>query len=175
MEDRFGAITEALVRHKGLVIDGESRARVLDEVSKALDQAASQLKKHADGDYSPDPRANRFPTFQNPAEKRSNSLTMTAMFEAWEKEAIQLNRASATPNRYRSVFANFRSFLGHDDATKVTPEDIIQFKDARLGEGISGKTIKDADLAALKSVFGWAVENKRLPKRRKLTKKRKVQ
>ncbi len=164
MEDRFGAMTDALVRHKGLVIDQESRSRVLHEVSRALDQAASQLKKYADGDYSPDPRANRFPAYKSPTEKRDNSLTMTAMFEAWEKEALQLNRASATPNRYRSVFANFRSFLKHDDATKVTAEDVIRFKDARLGEGIAGKTIKDADLAALKSAFGWAVENKRLPK-----------
>jgi integrase len=164
MEDRFGAMTDALVRHKGLSINDESRERVVHEVSKALDQAASQLKKNADGDYSPDPRANRFPIFKSPAEKRTSSLTMTAMFEAWEKEALQLNRASATPNRYRSVFTNFRSFLGHDDATKVTPEDVIRFKDARLEEGISGKTIKDADLAALKSVFGRAVENKRLPK-----------
>jgi len=163
MEDRFGAMTDALVRSKGLVIDGESRERVLIEVSKGLDQAASQLKKFADGDYSPDPRANRFPAFHKPSQKRSDVLTMTAMFGAWEKEAMQLNRASATPNRYRSVFTSFRAFLGHDDATKVTVEDVIRFKDARLAEGISGKTIKDADLAALKSVFGWAVENKRLP------------
>jgi hypothetical protein len=51
------------------------------------------------------------------------------------------------PNRYRSVFTNFRFFLGHDDATKVTAEDVIRFKDARLGEGISGKTRKDAVLS----------------------------
>ncbi len=163
MDDRFGPITDSIVRHKGLVIDTESRERVLIEVSKGLDQAAYQIKKFADGDYSPDPRANRFPAFKSPVEKRSNTLTMTAMFGAWEKEALQLNRASATPNRYRSVFANFRAFLAHDDATRVTAEDVIRFKDARLAEGISGKTIKDADLAALKSVFGWAVENKRLP------------
>ena len=31
-----------------------------------------------------------------------------------------------------------------------------------MAEGISGKTIKNGDLAALNSVFGWAVENKRL-------------
>jgi integrase len=163
MEDRFGAMTDALVTSKGLVIDKESRERVLVEVGKALDQAASQLKRFADGDYSPDPRANRFPAFHKPSERQSHALTMTAMFEAWEKEAMQLNRASATPNRYRSVFTNFRGFLGHNDAMKVTAEDVIRFKDARLAEGISGKTIKDADLAALKSVFGWAVENKRLP------------
>jgi integrase len=162
MEDRFGPLTDALLRGKGLVLCEDSRERVLSEVSKALDQAASQIKKFADGDYAPDPRANRFPAFQKPSEKRPHSFTMTAMFAAWEKEAIQLNRASATPNRYRSVFTNFRAFLGHDDATKITAEDVIRFKDARLAEGISGKTIKDADLAALKSVFGWAVENKRL-------------
>jgi site-specific recombinase XerD len=68
---------------------------------------------------------------------------MTAHFEAWEKEAVLLNRAKATLNRYRSVFANFRAFLEHDDATKVTAEDVIRFKDARLTEGIKGKTINE--------------------------------
>jgi hypothetical protein len=164
MEERFGNLTDALLGGRGLVLDKDSRERVLQEVSKSLDQAASQLKKNADGDYSPDPRANRFPAYEKRSEKQSNVLTMTALFYAWEKEALQLKRASATPNRYRSVFATLRAFLGHDDAGAVTPEDIIRFKDARLADGISGKTLKDADLAALKSVFGWAVENKRLSK-----------
>jgi len=132
MEERFGPFVDAIVQGKGLALDRESRQRVLVEVGKALTQAASQVKKFADGDYSPDPRANRFPAFEKQSEKRSNTLTMTALFDAWEREAAQLNRASATANRYRSVFANFHTFLEHDDAARVTPEDVIRFKDARL-------------------------------------------
>ena len=52
--------------------------------------------------------------------------------------------------------------LGHDDARKVTPKDVVRFKDVRLTE-VSGRTVKDGDLAALKTIFGWAKTNQRLP------------
>jgi site-specific recombinase XerD len=63
----------------------------------------------------------------------------------------------------------FVAFLKHDDAGRVTPEDVVAFKDARLaeisprnGKAISPKTIKDSDLAGLKAIFAWAVRNKRM-------------
>jgi integrase len=47
---------------------------------------------------------------------------------------------------------------------------VLRFKDSRLreinprtGRPVSTKTIKDSDLAGLKSVFGWAVANRRIP------------
>ena len=62
-----------------------------------------------------------------------------------------------------------RLFLGHDDATQVTPEHVVGFKDHRLSsinprtkKPISAKTVKDSDLSALKTLFGWAVSNHRL-------------
>jgi integrase len=54
-------------------------------------------------------------------------------------------------------------FLDQQDASKLTPEDVVRFKNHRLANGISAKTVKDSDLAALKTVFGWAVSNKLLP------------
>jgi site-specific recombinase XerD len=52
--------------------------------------------------------------------------------------------------------------LGHDEASGVTPEDIVRFKDVRIQNGVSPKTIKDSDLAGLKAVFGWAVMNRHM-------------
>jgi integrase len=52
----------------------------------------------------------------------------------------------------------------------VTPEDIVRFKDHRLasinprtGRPLSPKTVKDSDLSGLKTLFGWAVSNRKLP------------
>jgi hypothetical protein len=53
------------------------------------------------------------------------------------------------------------AFLGHDDAVKVTPDDVIRFKDHRLSE-VSPKTVNDGDLAALKTILGWGRTNRRL-------------
>lgn len=65
--------------------------------------------------------------------------------------------------------AAFVSYLGHDDASRVTRDDVVGFKDHRLastnprnGRPISAKTVKDSDLAALKTVFGWAKANGRM-------------
>jgi integrase len=53
--------------------------------------------------------------------------------------------------------------LGHDEANRVTAEDVVAYKDHRLAKGLSAKTVKDSDLAALKTVLGWAVTNRLLP------------
>lgn len=54
------------------------------------------------------------------------------------------------------------TFLKHDTASRVTTEDVIRFKDYRVQSGVSPKTVKDSDLAGLKTVFGWAVTNRRM-------------
>lgn len=61
-------------------------------------------------------------------------------------------------------------FLGHDDALRIGPTDIVAFKDHRLttpsprsGRLASPKTVRDSDLAALRTLFGWAVMNHLLP------------
>jgi len=55
------------------------------------------------------------------------------------------------------------AYLGHDDPQKVSRENILGFKAHRLatinprtGKPISGKTVKDSDLVALKAIFRWA-------------------
>jgi site-specific recombinase XerC len=65
--------------------------------------------------------------------------------------------------------AKFVAFLRHDDASRVTPQDVIAFKDHRLKtidprshKPISPKTVKDNDLAGLKTIFAWSVSNQRV-------------
>ncbi len=55
------------------------------------------------------------------------------------------------------------------DALRVTKHDILRFKGNRLatvnprtGRTISAKTVKDSDLASLKTIFGWAASNDRM-------------
>ena len=65
--------------------------------------------------------------------------------------------------------ASFVAFLKHDDASRVTAEDVIGFKDYRLQsinprtkKPISAKTVRDSDLTGLRAVFEWAVANRRM-------------
>lgn len=57
------AVDRLLAQH-GLNIDAGSQARLLIAISEASEQAAAQLKRNAEGDYSPDPKASRFPEWK---------------------------------------------------------------------------------------------------------------
>lgn len=56
----------------------------------------------------------------------------------------------------------FGDFLGHDDASRISNDDVQRFKEHRHEQGASIKTVRDSDISALKSVLGWAVGNARL-------------
>ena len=53
-------------------------------------------------------------------------------------------------------------FLGHDDAAAVTPADVLAYKEHRVEQGRSMKTVSGSDIAGLRSVFQWAVDNRKL-------------
>jgi integrase len=104
-----------------------------------------------------------------PAPSEAASVTLTGIIEGWWTEAKATGRKPSTYESYRNTVAGLVVFLGHDDAKRVTPEDIVRFKDYRLastnprtGKPVSAKTVKDSDLAALKTLFGWAVSNRKL-------------
>lgn len=105
----------------------------------------------------------------------SSSLTkekvsITSIFKDWWEEARAAGRKPSTHESYSNTINCFVAFLEHDDATQVAPEHVVAFKDYRLtsinprtGKRIAAKTVKDSDLSALKTLFGWAVTNRRIP------------
>ncbi|MCW6511918.1 DUF6538 domain-containing protein [Lichenifustis flavocetrariae] len=98
-----------------------------------------------------------------------DALTFANLLEAWWTEAKAVGRKPSTYESYRNTFVTFVEFLGHEDAARVTESDVVAFKDHRLstpskrtGKPPSAKTVKDSDLSALKTLFGWAVTNRKL-------------
>jgi integrase len=96
-------------------------------------------------------------------------VTLTGILDGWWREAQSTGRKPSTHESYSNTVAGLVAFLGHDDAKLVSPEDIVRFKDhrlssinARTGKPISAKTVKDSDLSGLKTLFGWAVANRKL-------------
>jgi integrase len=149
---------------------------LLNEIAKALRQAFEARQRKAGGDYRADPMAERFPTTTNganqespPSSSSSKRASLTDILDGWWREAKAAGRKPSTYESYRNSMASLVAFLRHDDAARVTPEDILRFKDHRLAainprtkKPVSAKTVKDSDLAGLKTVFGWAVSNRRL-------------
>jgi integrase len=179
LEAVLGPIVDRLLLSKGIAaVDPECRPVLLDAFAMALRDAFEKRQRNAVGDFTPDPKAIRFPEWTTPIssppqDKPSGAkpvVSLKGLVESWWQEAKATGRKPSTYESYRNTVANFAAFLGHDDATKVTPEDVLRFKDYRLasvhprtGKPVSAKTVKDSDLSALKAVFGWAVVNRKLP------------
>ena len=166
MEERFGQMADGLLASQGIITDDESRRVLIREIERALTQAAKKLELNAEGDYRPDPDANRFPPWRGDAQAASSNggaKTIKEVFEGWKLEAKAAELTQKTIKEYQSVITRFIDLLGHDDAQLVSPADVVRWKDKRLADGRAAKTVKDVDLSALKSVFGWAERNHILP------------
>ena len=167
LEKPLGPPVDRLLLSKGIrSVDSDSRSIVLSAFWKALRDAFASRRKNIEGDYSDDPKAKRFPEWE--ASSRglpvpiASGGSLTGLVEDWWKEAKAAGRKPSTYESYRNTMAKLVAILKHDDARKVTPDDIVRFKDVRIESGVSPKTVKDSDLAGLKTVFGWAVMNRRM-------------
>jgi len=183
MERAFGRGADELLSAKALIVDAESRARLLEAIARVKRDVAIVLERRAGGDYAPDPGAAKFPAWQAPAttkptpQKAKNvtgvgngKTSLTGIVTDWWKEAQAAGVKPSTYESYRNTVNNFVAFLGHDDALQVTPMDVVGFKAHRLasinprtGKPISAKTVKDSDLAGLRTIFEWAKPNRGLP------------
>jgi hypothetical protein len=168
LENRFGGLADVILARRGLVIDEDSRERLLVQVAKAMLDAASRLHANAGGDYRPDTNRERFPAFESTQVEQPNkprqlpSVSLNGLLEDWWAVSQKLGRSVRTYEGYGTTFRQFSAFVGHDDASKITTEDVRKFRDHRLEAGIKPKTVRENDLASLRSVLGWAVEEGRL-------------
>jgi len=162
LEARFGSLVDRALAEKGIVeTDQGSRRLILKEFARSAAQGLNvHSRKLADADYSPDPNANRFPPWKDTGSPQS-AVSLVGLPESWWAEATLTGHSESTREAYERAFRQLADFLGHDDATRVSAADVIAFKDHRL-QAVSPRTVKDTDLSALKSVFRWAVDNRKL-------------
>ena len=155
----------------GIAIDDQNRRTMALALATAIQRASLTLAKLARGELDDSQRRDliRLPVSQTrglPAEEGAKGAplrdSLSALVEDWWKEAKVAGRKPSTYESYQKTMAKLTSFLEHDQASLVTPADIVRFKDHRLLGGASAKTVKDSDLAGLKTVFGWALMNRRM-------------
>jgi integrase len=166
LERRFGRMADAILVTQGIVTDAKSRWSLIQELPRALTQAATKLQRNADGDYRPDPNAERFPAWEGVTKagaskaKSDGRLTFDGLFERWQAERTP---SASTVTTWAGYVRALRKHVGHDDPGKVTKADLVAWKDALIAAGNSPKGIRDGQLAAAKALFTYAVENDWLP------------
>ena len=83
---------------------------------------------------APDPIAGRFPAWPSSSFDKAPSLTLPELVELWWTEAKAIGRKPATYSNYKRAFEHLARYLKHDDARRVTAEDIVGFKVLASGE-----------------------------------------
>jgi integrase len=169
LEEPLGPLVNRLLRAKGIHrVTAQTRSILLSAFWAALRDAFESRQRNAEGDYSPDVKANRFPEWQHADKPRATdgaAVSLKGLVDGWWIEAKALGRKPSTHESYSNTMAGFVAYLGHDDAGRVTKAQVIGFKEHRLatltrfGRNVTPKTVKDSDLAGLKAVFGWAKAN----------------
>jgi integrase len=157
MEARFGKMTDAFLARRGVVTDNASRGKLIEWTSRDLSEAARKLSRNADGDFAPDDYAKRFQPFER-ASSRATGRSLTGLVEAWHKAALDRGVTKRDATRTKQRFDKLVAFLEHDDASRVTKQDIVRWRDHRLARKISVKTINDSDIASFSNVFNWGAE-----------------
>ncbi|WP_421952199.1 phage integrase N-terminal SAM-like domain-containing protein [Pelagibacterium sp.] len=143
-----------------------SRERVLEAFRSALYQGLAQRKRNAEGDFTPDPRASRFPPLEvghQVSGTKSSRQTITGLAEAWWEEARAAGRSQSTYEAYARAAKQLATFLRRDDARTVTTQNIMDFTAHRRDQGASAKTINQGDLSALNVLFDWGRRRGRVP------------
>src|SRR5207247_877028 len=111
----------------------ESRDLILTAFCQALKDAFESRKRNAEGDYSADPKSGRFPewTPQQSAAPASAKVFLKGLVDSWWHEAKATGRKPSTYESYSHTVALLADFLKHDDAGRVTRNDVVAFKDHR--------------------------------------------
>jgi integrase len=86
-------------------------------------------------------------------------LTFEAVIQGWLVEKKPNRKTEYT---WRKVMKQLSDFLGHDDARRVSPDDLVSWKADLLAKDLKAKTIRDSKLAPARAIFQWAVDNRKL-------------
>lgn len=177
LERDFGSLVDRLLLRRGIAsVDVDTRPLLLDAFARALRDAFENRKRNAEGDYGPDPKAARFPAWRPPTEPEptktapsAGKTSLTGLVSDWWAERSAAGLKPSTHESYRNTVSALVAYLKHDDAGRVTVDDVLGFKDHRLatinprtGKALTAKTVRDSDLAGLKAIFEWAVANRRM-------------
>lgn len=147
-----------LARHGKVRVASQSRELLATEILRTMRDGLAAGDRQTQGDYSPDPKLARFPEVEA-LSTATGPASLTRLVEEWWVEAQAGGRTLSTYESYKGAISRLVAFLGHDNAATVTRANLVAFKDHRLKQGASPKTVGDSDLAAIRSVYKWAVAN----------------
>ncbi|MHA6345770.1 tyrosine-type recombinase/integrase [Roseivivax sp. CAU 1761] len=88
-------------------------------------------------------------------------IPLRHLFEDYLDHLATLGRSPRTIRNWRAVYDNLRRFLRHDDARRITRQNMIAWRD-EIATTRSAKTVSETYLGAVRAAFNWAVSEDRI-------------
>lgn len=124
-------------------------------------EALARVAERDEGDFTGTPNAPIIVNAQ-PPENTPAPVSLSKLWREYVETRTKAGFMRSGPERQESVIANLRKFLKHDNARRVTKSDLMAWRE-ELMKTLSAKTVSDIYLSTIRSLFGWAAENDRLP------------
>lgn len=154
---RHGEAVDAFLANKGVVVSEGDRRRIILAAAEATQMAHESIYRNAQGDYSPDNKADRFP----PSISAAGPVTLAPVWADYQRQA---GLSAATVKRWEPILKKFIAFVGVDDLRRITQADVIRWRDRMLSveAGLSPLTVRDVYLAAPKALLGYASDQSKI-------------
>jgi len=159
---RFGERMQEFLERRGILLSATENGAMLTAFAEAVTQANEQLLKNAKGDFSPDPKADRFPEYVPPEKESAASRSLIALYDLY---VGQLNHSPGTIKRWRPKYAQFEEFIAPKAWHQATKQDVIAWMDELLKPKkfpdrapVKPITVRDVHFAALRALYAFLAE-----------------
>jgi integrase len=88
----------------------------------------------------------------------SKPVSLQALLDGW---AAEKQPTQKTIYSWKRVLEQLGTFVGHNDAARLTPENLLHWKTTLLEAGLRTKTIRDSKIAPLRASLQWGVDNRK--------------
>lgn len=123
-------------------------------------EALSRVAERDEGDFTGQP-THPLIAKAAPLPDEKPPVSIKALVADYIAARKVVGKGAGAERRWGPVFTDLRKTIGHDDARRLTKQNLIDWRDARL-KTHSAKTVADVYLAAVRTVLSWAVANDRL-------------
>ena len=143
---------------RGLQLSETCRRLLARCIARVIQRASLQLRRLADGEaletFTPFSTPHRAPSASS-----RGAVVFSKLVEGWTAER---RPALKTVYEWQRVINQLVSFLGHENATALTANDLLQWKSSMVDAGLRPKTVRDAKLAPVRAILQWGVQNQHL-------------
>jgi len=145
---------------RGLKVDDASRVKYAKAIASAVQRASVMLAELAKGYPCHGPSAglsNGAAPMQAVAAKKV--VRLDDILKGW---AAEKRPGQRTLYNWTRIIRKLEKTLKHDDAARITPDELLLWKKSLIAAGFQPKTIRDSNLAPVRAILQWAVDNRLL-------------